>query len=824
MHGVLHFLTLALLQGCGADRPPPIQSGEAAAVGLTALPFAELEFVARNRLEDPADLQPIEDWQVVRGTRGLQIWQAPLPVRPRTLFHSSPPPGMRVETSSGQVVPHLSTLDEPTLSWNYDQGFLRVADRADAPPIPERGLGLRYPLATERERRLNHALSGIADREDFVRIEVQEGSVSFTGLLLPAPGVMAWDLTIPAAAELHFTPGLVRPEIGGIASDGVTLQWEIEHQGSATTVWRAHCGEPPRASVRVDLSEWAGQQVRLRLRSEPGASNRGDYAFVGEPAVASRKVDPHRVVLVFIDTLRPDHLGVYGYERDTSPALDAWAEQAVVFENARSVAPWTLPTTRAVITGEHPELYDQTPTLAERLSARGWATAVFAGNVYLSSNFDMHRGWGHHQVEHKPGARTEVARARQWLEANPDRDALVMLHFMDVHLPYEEPRAYASRWAGARPDRLSTSRFTRSQVLLAGLDPAGQQYVRDRYDGAIRFVDDTLAPLLDDLDDAIVVIFSDHGEEFWDHGDFEHGHTLYDELLRVPLIVRAPGLAPGRVQAPVSLLDLTPTVLDLVGVEAPTRGDSLVAAMRGDPTALATLDRRDIAFGRPLYGDNRWGTLRGTTKYTTSAGDEALFDLSVDPGELTDVLKGDTAAYRERMADALDTQVVQALRFLPATVRAAPPRALDLTVTVPGGVRLAWVGDDPTGKSSATAEVIEGVAHLSWQRGYRQGREVYVLPEQPLQDATVGTRLELRYGSERQTRELAAPARAGRSTLVLLGSTSRDVQVTTAVVPLPYEEASALEGFDAELSSMLQELGYAVGTDAPDQDTDEQAP
>ena len=130
-----------------------------------------------------------------------------------------------------------------------------------------------------------------------------------------------------------------------------------------------------------------------------------------------------------------------------------------------------------------------------------------------------------------------------------------------MHLPYTEPREFKGLYAEARPSGLTTDDFLRNDVVKANLDSDGRQYVKDRYDQNLAYVDAEVSRFLNALpDNATVVIMSDHGEEFWDHGGFEHGHTLYDELLRIPMVVRGPGIKAGRFEEPVSILDVTPTL------------------------------------------------------------------------------------------------------------------------------------------------------------------------------------------------------------------------------------------------------------------------
>jgi arylsulfatase A-like enzyme len=265
---------------------------------------------------------------------------------------------------------------------------------------------------------------------------------------------------------------------------------------------------------------------------------------------------------------------------------------------------------------------------------------------------------------------------------------------MDTHLPYSEPAAYRYRYAVADPPGKLGERFERNAVMRARpKTPPERKYVEDRYDNNIAYIHDELERVFSSLrDEDIVVIFSDHGEEFWDHTGFEHGHTLFDELLRIPLVIRAPGLTPRRVEEPVSLLDLTPTVLALLGLPVEgLDGTSLVAVARGDAGAPAALASRDLGFGRPLYGGEQWGALHKQMKYTTTEGREALYDLDSDPAESENLLKeadNRTAAeWRAYLGQAVEMPVELGYRLSTSRSASMPTEDLVAELLVPGGVR-----------------------------------------------------------------------------------------------------------------------------------------
>jgi arylsulfatase A-like enzyme len=856
MSTLLPTLTLALV-GCGSDRRPPgVGGADASEVVLSALPFAELVVPADSRdgREPPSDIPLRGTWRYTGETRqGMHKWATDIPIRPRGLFFHRPQPGMELR-KSGKALRYDRFGKSKAPMWIHDRREIVVyTPEKGREPVPGTFV-LSYPKATERERALNRAWSGQDDPAAFAWTSIQDDWDNRRGLLLPAPGTAAWDLTVPASAELRFAAGLVEPEVrDGPGSDGATLVVEVDADGRTEEVYSGPLDVGAFVDRRLDLSRWSGRAVRLRLRTEPGATSTFDYAFVAEPIVASNRADPVRVVMVFVDTLRPDHLSMYGYGRDTSAALDPLAASATVFTQARSVAPWTLPSARTIVTGRQPEYFFEAASLPALLGERGWATAFFAGNVYLSNNFQMTRDWDFHRVGLWPKAEETTDDALAWLDAHEGRNALLQVHYMSPHLPYVEPEEYRRRYAGATPDGLR-EQFYLSDVKKAKIesDPDAQQYVRDRYDNNVRYATDQVRRIVDRLDDNdVLLFFSDHGEEFWDHQGFEHGHSLYDELLRVPLVVKAPGVQPGTVDAPVSLLDVAPTVLDLVGVPVPEEmeGRSLGPLLRREPGAAEAFAERDQAFGRQLYGLERWGVLHESKKWTTTEGREQLFDLDVDAGEKKNLLKEldlDTSAYRGALGDALGRKVMSGYRLVPSAHRGDDKDVPGLWAmcTVPGGFSAAWKADDPLENSDASVQTIsdpavlraqldrfgfadhpvtdgDGGVEVCWKPGWAGAREVYFGPARPLSEVGPALRCSVWSGDAEggQRGDLAVPPGRepgfgdDRTPLSKLNLDRRKVSLELGIAPIPDERTAALEGNDAESTDLLRAMGYLV----PDQ-------
>ncbi len=778
-------------------------------VGLTELPFASLAVPSGE--SNAAAISVRGPFRLVSVVNGVRSYEAALPVRPRALFFSSAPAGMTLKRGKSQ----LRFAAEPEDAseggtWCFTPDAIVVRVKEDS-PAPAGEFILTYKDARAREDALWRDSAGEAAGPEgdaaFVVRSAQVDDTTRRGLYLPVPSTATWDVDVPADGVLRMQPGILPPEIAdGTRSDGATLTVSVNGAVEATFSLATRRFD----DVRVPLGAYAGQRVRLGLATSDADPTR-DHVFVGSPALYATSNAPRRALLVFVDTLRRDHLGVYGHTRGASPAIDAWANTGTVFEDARSVAPWTLPSSRAVLSGLQPEQWSDERSLPSKLSARGWATGAYVGNVYLSSNFEMAGGWGEHGCINWPYGRIEVDRALDFLDRHDDQDALLMVHLMDMHLPYKEPPAYRGLYEGEEPPGLGSS-FNRNTLLSAsrGNRDNVRDYLLARYDQNLRYVDDQVARLLSAVGpDATVVFFSDHGEEFFDHGELEHGHTLYDELLRIPLIVKAPGLTERRVTTPVSILDVTPTVLELLGLSAEgLDGHSLVAAARGQPDA--TLAARPIGFGRPLYGNEAWGSLVDGLKFISRAGDELVFDLTKDPGETSDIRSSvDPAPSRAAMATALGRESAIAYRLYP---RGKSAGGLTVEVHVPGGIRDAWVGADPTNHSDATVEMLDADTVKATFKSGRAQREIFVVPVADAVQTAPLTSVLVR-GGEPVFLD-ALPLDGAGLPLARVTAGGRTLEVTYMSTPLP--GGRELVAVDNEQTSALEALGYLQPEDEGD--------
>lgn len=402
---------------------------------------------------------------------------------------------------------------------------------------------------------------------------------------------------------------------------------------------------------------------------------------------------PPSLVVITLDTTRADRLSVYGLMHAPMPGLERLAREGVVFDQAITVAPLTLPAHCSLFTGllppshgvrdnADPALAAEQTTLSERLRARGFQTGAFVASVVLDPERGLSQGFDHYSAVPRgprPGGSFAAPRrpadqvvddALRWIEAR-DRDPFfAWLHLYDAHRPYDAPEPFRSRFGDPYVAELA---FADAQIerLLSALQRRGV------------------------LDRAIVIVAGDHGESLGEHGERDHGIFLYESSMRVPLIMRVPGTAPRRVDTLVSLVDVVPTVLRLLRMRAANLdGVSLVPALRGE-----TMPDR-VMYGESMY-PRRFGfsDLRmardSRMKYIDAPRPE-LYDLDADPFEQHDIAaqRPAVAAGLRARLDAIAAPSRMAIKGAPVSEETA--RALAALGYVSGrGARPAPSGRDP---------------------------------------------------------------------------------------------------------------------------------
>ncbi len=396
-------------------------------------------------------------------------------------------------------------------------------------------------------------------------------------------------------------------------------------------------------------------------------------------ASCSDRPEPRRnLILISMDTLRADRLGAYGYLRPTSPNIDALAARGARFARAYSSAPWTLPAHATIFTGLTPQRHDThgwlqklpetVPTLAELLQQAGWRTYAHTTGGFVGGRYGFARGFEEY-IDELGGFKMTLAAARRQIESWPrDEPYFLFLQTFTVHCPYPASRAHREAFrtqsglddVGAPPNCLV-------KPLKSDFSEAEKIFLSDRYDAAIRTADDKLAEFIRFLDergefeDTYLVLLSDHGDEFGEHGSIFHGHTLYEELLHVPLVIVGPGVEPGVVEERVGLVDLMPTVLDLLGVEKTGgEGRSLVGHLLGEFSGAEPSGETPY-FASTDEGVKLRGVISGNYKLVLDLETDRvrLFDLEKDPAERHDLADQEPAA-RDRLRLLLDRHLGRA--------------------------------------------------------------------------------------------------------------------------------------------------------------------
>jgi len=403
--------------------------------------------------------------------------------------------------------------------------------------------------------------------------------------------------------------------------------------------------------------------------AQPRAGSTAAGALPQTPPAAVRQAAsggrPPNVIVYLVDTLRADHLGCYGYTRPVSPRIDAFARQAVRFRRTVAQSPWTRPSVTTILTGLLPRthgvnghrdaLAPQAVTLAEMLREKGYRTAGFVTNGNVARSFGLGQGFETYELLHRRhSAATDVnAEAAGWLETGWKKDApfFLYLHTVEPHAPYAPPLPFRQRFApGATDERLTRMNLLRR--LHEGKIAPTPELRRDLmnlYDAEIAANDAAFGALIDLLvqrglwEDTIVVFVSDHGEEFLDHGGWEHGKTLHAEMLDVPLIVRVPGMAGGRVvERQAQHADVTPTILALLGLPAPPQveGRSLLPWLAGggapgeegaEEAAFSWLDEHGYRAGSVTTPE--WRLIENHAPISR----RLLYDRQADPTERRDL-------------------------------------------------------------------------------------------------------------------------------------------------------------------------------------------
>ena len=418
-------------------------------------------------------------------------------------------------------------------------------------------------------------------------------------LFTVAPSRLAFRLRVPRQAP--------RLEVGlGIleARRSPTLRVGVVDRGQRSVLLDEEVAAEGWSDRVLDLTPWAGREIELELETIGSA---GTVTLWSSPTARGPAARPARVLLILEDTLRADHLSLHGHRRETSPALDALAARGATFERAYSTATKTRPSVPSLMTSLYPSAsgvvthYDRLAepyvTLAEILRAAGFATAAFIQNGNAGPAAGLHQGFDRSATRATPeDTLYDHPDVLRWLEQHREQSFFLYLHLLDPHGPYDPGPPFDRWYRESGPGTTAVARHVYDPEWVRRPTREGRRLL---YDGEIRRNDEGLARLLERLagwgiDDALLVFLSDHGEHLGEHGLWWHHPPSYAQVVHVPLVIVAPGrVSPGlRLSDPVSLIDVAPTVVDLLGLDGSAllqQGRSLRPRLEG-----AARDRRRI--------------------------------------------------------------------------------------------------------------------------------------------------------------------------------------------------------------------------------------
>jgi arylsulfatase A-like enzyme len=581
------------------------------------------------------------------------------------------------------------TASLATLAWKLagDRGFPPF--RILSFPVNPDGQEHSYEIDLQREAYWTGQVRIVRLGVDAGQLEVLEltgepatdpyRSMSLRGESRPAmPGlgriVVKLPKDLPRASLLETHLGLVpefdRPGVQAVfrawwRHDGRRDLWLQETlQGSVSAAgpqgWKLVRKLLPRGGGELSL------EVEATRNGRPAPEG---VALWGDPLILTPgKKSGKNLIVILVDTVRADTVGAYGSQEGLTPNLDRFAAEGVRFADLLAPAPWTLASVSSLMTGLQPQThgagvvfdmdrYAQTGltggvrTMAETLRDAGFYTFGVYHNIYVNPAFGLQQGFDEYvSKEERAGVLVDRTLTRLQ-EIADDRRFFLYLHFFDPHNPYEPPeeecRTVSRRFDPDYRGPLGCFADRRPEMPIP--PPQDRRWHEALYHGEIAYTDKQIGRFLAGLhglnldDDTVVAIVSDHGEEFWTRLDREkewgyepnadHGHTLYQELLHVPALVRIPGRAPAVVRGTVQMVDLFPTLLRQAGVEPPdSQGQDLTPLLDGGPAT-----RPLLLAGSILHGQPRWSVRRGPWKLIVPEKPGPpleLYDLEHDPGEL----------------------------------------------------------------------------------------------------------------------------------------------------------------------------------------------
>ena len=392
---------------------------------------------------------------------------------------------------------------------------------------------------------------------------------------------------IPTGSQLSFSIAVATLTKPKFASP-IEFRLSIRNGERIEVLFRESIGRSKRNrwfDRTVHLGNWPEEKGEIVFETKTGSSEETLFPLWGTPSLTSglKTIPPYNLILISIDCLRADHIGAYGYARDTTPSINMFAEHSVLFEQAIATSSTTLPTHMSMFTGLTPsehgasnltKLSAQAPYLPEILANSDFQVDGIVSGAYLAQNFGFERGFHSYLSLHQPRAARTVDAALSVLDRPTSQPRFLFVHFIDPHWPYQPPEGFQERFGPIQSDVPKMLNKVLKQIPPEGKHEITQAV--DLYDAEIAYADQELGRFFVELkkrglyDTSFILLTADHGEAFYEHKNWQHGWTLYDEIVHIPMILKWPkSKQQGRVATLVSQTDVFATLLGQTPVSLP---------------------------------------------------------------------------------------------------------------------------------------------------------------------------------------------------------------------------------------------------------------
>jgi len=527
----------------------------------------------------------------------------------------------KVSSQEARTIKLLSLLNKANVISSPFKSNPVLADREDAFPVES------FPLA----------ITEAGDNPYNIKRRLHISSNYISIIFSPPESRFDLEIDIPPKCSLEFGAGLISDinykkmiEQSRSKPEGVEFLIRLKNEEKDWLIFQKFLEMPEEKENRtlnfgfhrLQLPSGGGR-FHLIFETENGD---GAFAFWTNPIIVPQKEEPVGLILISLDTLRADHLSCYGYHRTTSPAMDLLASEGALFLEAISTSSWTLPAHVSLLFSAdcvHHRVMaadDRIPgnlvALTEILNQNGFVCGAITGGGFVSPKYGFARGFDFYNeaegsVNFINSAELVFKAARSWLENNLDKDFFLFLHTYQIHSPYHSPDPYGRTflYPGSSFNEINVEHYVGGKGgIFRPLSIEERENIIDLYDGEIRYTDEALiGPLIKWLKDKgifdrmLIILTSDHGEEFYEHGAWVHGAHLYQESIRIPLIIKFPrGIFKGeKIDKIVRITDIAPTILEALNLEK-AQPDSW------DGRSLFPLLRKKEKSDRSFLADTCW--------------------------------------------------------------------------------------------------------------------------------------------------------------------------------------------------------------------------